>query len=110
MRSFDFEEYLWARGYGNAVVDDMLAHMLSEKPFNNAELEHYFSLFLDYVILGGMPAVISDFVSRGTFENTSAIQEQLLRDYREDIRKYASGIDKAKILAVFNQVAPQLAK
>lgn len=38
------------------------------------------------------------------------IQQQLLRDYREDIRKYASGQDKAKILAVYNQVPPQLAK
>jgi predicted AAA+ superfamily ATPase len=73
-------------------------------------LERYFSLFLDYVILGGMPAVISAFVRSGTFEETAELQQQLLRDYREDIRKYASGLDKAKILAVFNQVPPQLAK
>ena len=110
MRSFDFEEYLWARGYDEDVVDDMLARMLREEPFSNAELERYFALFLDYVVLGGMPAVISAFVRSGTFEETANIQQQLLRDYREDIRKYASGLDKAKILAVFNNVAPQLAK
>ena len=110
MRSFDFEEYLWARGYQDDVVEDMLGHLLRAEPFSNAELERYFSLFLDYVILGGMPAVISAFVQSGTFEETAIIQQQLLRDYREDIRKYASGVDKAKILAVFNQVAPQLAK
>ena len=110
MRSFDFEEYLWARGYQDDVVEDMLGHLLRAEPFSYAELERYFSLFLDYVILGGMPAVISAFVQSGTFEETANIQQQLLRDYREDIRKYASGVDKAKILAVFNQVAPQLAK
>ena len=110
MRSFDFEEYLWARGYGNDAVEDMLAHMLREEPFSTPELERYFSLFLDYVVLGGMPAVISEFIRSGTFEETANIQQQLLRDYREDIRKYASGLDKAKILAVFNNVAPQLAK
>lgn len=110
MRSFDFEEFLWARGYPDDVVEDMLGHLLREAPFSEAELERYFSLFLDYVILGGMPAVISAFVQSGTFEETANIQQQLLRDYREDIRKYASGLDKAKILAVFNQVAPQLAK
>ncbi|MBQ5664973.1 MAG: ATP-binding protein, partial [Akkermansia sp.] len=110
MRSFDFEEYLWARGYQDDVVEDMLAHLLHEAPFSNAELERYFSLFLDYVILGGMPAVIREFVQSGTFEAVSDIQKQLLRDYREDIRKYASGLDKAKILAVFNHVPPQLAK
>lgn len=110
MRSFDFEEYLWARGYSDEVVEDMLGHMLREEPFSEVELEHYFSLFLDYVILGGMPAVISAFAKNGTFEETANIQQQLLRDYREDIRKYATGLDKAKILAVFNQVPPQLAK
>ena len=110
MRSFDFEEYLWARGYGEDVAEDMLTHLVREEPFSNAELERYFALFLDYVVLGGMPAVISEFVRTCTFEQTANIQQQLLRDYREDIRKYASGLDKAKILAVFNNVAPQLAK
>lgn len=110
MRSFDFEEYLWARGYGADVAEDMLAHLVNEVPFSTTELEKYFSLFLDYVVLGGMPAVISNFIRKGTFEETENIQQQLLRDYREDVRKYATGLDKAKILAVFNQVAPQLAK
>ena len=110
MRSFDFEEYLWARGYSDEVVEDMMEHLLTEVPFSSTELEKYFSLFLDYVVLGGMPAVISDFIQKGTFVETENIQQQLLRDYREDVRKYASGLDKAKILAVFNQVAPQLAK
>lgn len=110
MRSFDFEEFLWAQGYAPNVADDMLNHLLSEKPFSSVELERYYSLFTDYVILGGMPAVISEFIRTGTFENTANIQQQLLRDYREDIRKYASGVNKAKILAVFNQVPPQLAK
>ncbi len=110
MRSFDFEEYLWARGYSDEVVEDMMEHLLNEVPFSSTELEKYFSLFLDYVVLGGMPAVISDFIQKGTFVETENIQQQLLRDYREDVRKYASGLDKAKILAVFNQVAPQLAK
>lgn len=110
MRSFDFEEFLWAHGYAPNVADDMLDHLLSEKPFSSVELERYYSLFTDYIILGGMPAVISEFIRTGTFENTANIQQQLLRDYREDIRKYASGVDKAKILAVFNQVPPQLAK
>ena len=90
MRSFDFEEYLWARGYSDEVVEDMMEHLLNEVPFSSTELEKYFSLFLDYVVLGGMPAVISDFIQTGTFVETENIQQQLLRDYREDVRKYAN--------------------
>lgn len=38
------------------------------------------------------------------------IQRQLLTDYKEDIRKYAEGMDQTRILNVFNQIPPQLAK
>ena len=110
MRSFDFEEFLWAIGYPEDIADDLLSHMKENKPFAQVELDKYFSLFMDYILLGGMPAVISDFVQRKTFENALAVQKQLLLDYQEDIQKYAEGLDKAKILSVFNHIPPQLAK
>ena len=65
---------------------------------------------MDYILLGGMPAVLRAYVTTQTFERTIQIQKQLLLDYQEDIQKYAEGLDKAKILAVFNHIAPQLAK
>lgn len=110
MRSFDFEEFLWAIGYPEDIADDMLSHMTENKPFSQAELTKYFSLFMDYILLGGMPAVLRAYVTTQTFERTIQIQKQLLLDYQEDIQKYAEGLDKAKILAVFNHIAPQLAK
>lgn len=110
MRSFDFEEFLWAVGYPEDIADDMLSHMTENRPFTQAELKKYFSLFMDYILLGGMPAVLRAYITTHTFENTVQIQKQLLLDYQEDIQKYAEGLDKAKILAVFNHIAPQLAK
>lgn len=110
MRSFDFEEFLWAMGYPDDIADDMLAHMLSITPFSPAEMKKYESLFMDYILLGGMPAVIKNFVTTKTFEWTLDIQRQLLRDYQEDVRKYASGLEQTRILSVFNQIVPQLAK
>ena len=110
MRSFDFEEFLWAIGYPEDIADDMLSHMTDNKPFTQAELTKYFSLFMDYILLGGMPAVLRAYVTTQTFERTIQIQKQLLLDYQENIQKYAEGLDKAKILAVFNHIAPQLAK
>ena len=110
MRSFDFEEFLWAIGYPEDIADDMLSHMTDNKPFTQVELTKYFSLFMDYILLGGMPAVLRAYVTTQTFERTIQIQKQLLLDYQEDIQKYAEGLDKAKILAVFNHIAPQLAK
>lgn len=110
MNSLDFEEFLWANGYGDDVTTDMLSHMKELKPFNNTDMTVFGNLFLDYCILGGMPAVVRSYIEKKTFEGTLSIQRQLLEDYKEDIRKYAEGVDQTRILNVFNQIAPQLAK
>lgn len=110
MRSFDFEEYLWALGYQEDIADEIFERMQSLKPFTPGELKLFSRLFMDYILLGGMPAVLRDYVTRHTFERTLDIQRQILQDYQADIRKYAESLDKTKIQAVFNQIVPQLAK
>lgn len=109
MYSLDFEEFLWAKGYDNAV-GEILAHMNSQKPFSEVEMKVYNSLFMDYCILGGMPAVVRQYIAKGTFEGVLDIQQQLLKDYQEDIKKYAEGVDKTRILNIFRHIPVQLAK
>jgi hypothetical protein len=79
-------------------------------PFNSVDMQVLSNLFMDYCILGGMPAVVRSFVNKGTFEGSLAMQRQILAGYQEDIRKYASGMDQARIMNVFNQIPIQLAK
>jgi len=110
MHSMDFEEFLWAKGYGEDIAADMLSHMTELRPFNELEMDIYHTLFLDFAILGGMPAVVRDYVERGTFEGSLDTQHQLIADYKEDIRKYAEGLDQTRLINVFNSIAPQLAK
>ena len=110
MSSLDFEEFLWAKGYNSDTIYDMLWHMETFKPFNQLEMNIYSNLFLDYCILGGMPAVVRQYIEKGTFEGTLDIQRQLINDYKEDIRKYADGVDQTRILNVFEQIPNQLAK
>lgn len=110
MRSLDFEEFLWASGYGDDFVEGLLDHMRSMVAFSEPEMSVLGGLFLDYCILGGMPAVVRDYVEKGTFEGSLATQRQLLLDYQEDIRKYAEGMDQTRILNVFRQIPPQLAR
>ena len=110
MHSMDFEEYLWAKGYGDTAIEELLAHMVSGKPFNELEMKVYHGLFLDFCVLGGMPAVVAEFIQKNTFEGSLETQRQLIADYREDIRKYAEGLDQTRITNVFNRIAPQLAR
>ena len=110
LRSLDFEEFLWAKGYDDAFIADLLAHMINLTPFNNILASVCNSLFLDFCILGGMPAVVREYITYGTFEGSLDIQRQLIADYKEDVRKYAEGMDQTRIINVFNQIPPQLAK
>lgn len=110
MFSMDFEEFLWAKGYDTDTILDMLNHLERIEPFNELEMEIYHNLFLDFTILGGMPAVVCDYIIKGTFEGSLDTQHQLVEDYKEDIKKYANGLDKMRILNVYNSIVPQLAK
>lgn len=110
MYSLDFEEFLWAKGYKEDVIEDMLLHMKTFTPFNELEMSVYHGIFLDYVVLGGMPAVVKDYIQKGTFEGSLNTQHQLIADYKEDIRKYEQGVNQTRILNVFNSIASQLAK
>ena len=110
MFSLDFEEFLWAKGYSDAQVASLVEHMTQLRPFSALEMDVYHALFLEFTILGGMPAVVASFIERGTFEGSLDTQRQLIADYKEDIRKYAAGLDQTRILNVFNRVAPQLAQ
>lgn len=110
MNSMDFEEFLWAKGYAQDLVDDMLSHMKELKPFSELEHSVFSSHFLDFCILGGMPAVVREFIKNNTFEGTLDIQRQLISDYKEDIRKYADGVDQTRIINVFNSIPFQLSK
>lgn len=110
MHSFDFEEFLWAKGYDAAFVEELFLHMTQMHAFNEAELSVCNLLFLDFCILGGMPAVIREYIEKDSFEGSLEIQRQLLADYEEDVRKYAAGMDQTRILNVFRQIPVQLAR
>jgi len=110
MYSMDFEEFLWAKGYSKQQVEDLYEHMLSLKPFTQIEMDTFMGVFRDYMTLGGMPEVVKMYIDNGHFGGTLKLQRQLLRDYEEDITKYAKGADKAKILAVYNHIPTFLAK
>ncbi len=110
LSSLDFEEFLWACGYDSAFVDGLYAHMVERRPFDDMTLDLMDRRFLDYCALGGMPEILRNYFDRGTFEGASALQRELFLAYRDDVRKYAEGVDQTRILNVLDHVAQQLAK
>ncbi|MGN0688649.1 MAG: ATP-binding protein [Oscillospiraceae bacterium] len=110
MHSMDFEEFLWAKGYKPEQIEDMYRCMLSVTPLSNVTLDVMFESFREYMVLGGMPAIVNSFVTSKNFSGTLKMQRQILLDYEEDITKYAGGLDKAKILSVYRKIPTFLGK
>lgn len=104
MRSLDFEEFLWAKGYKTEPINDLYENMLELKPLSNTQYEVMMSNFKDYMIVGGMPAIVSRFVENKNFSGILKMQQQILLDYEEDITKYAGGLDKTKILNCYRKI------
>lgn len=110
MFSLDFEEFLWAKGYGDDLRKDLLNSMIKSEALNKPTFAVLNDLFMDYIILGGMPEVVSSYIDSGTFSGTLELQKQIISAYREDIRKYSSGADQTRITRVFDAIPVQLAK
>ncbi|MDE6577626.1 MAG: ATP-binding protein [Muribaculaceae bacterium] len=110
MFSLDFEEFLWARGYTDEMITDVSQYLFDVKPLPQIIFGKLSDIFKDYMVVGGMPAVVDSFISQGNFSGTLSIQRQLLLDYQEDITKYAVGLDKGKILNVYNHISTFLAQ
>ncbi len=104
MHSMDFEEFLWAKGYKEEQIEDLYEHMQKLIPLSETELNVMFQNFKEYMIIGGMPAIVSKFVTQKNYSGTLDMQKQILLDYEEDITKYAGGLDQGKVLNVYRKI------
>lgn len=104
MYSMDFEEFLWAKGYKEDIIDDMLNSMINLKPLSSTMYDVMLKNFNDYMVVGGMPAIVNNFIYKNNFSGVLKMQRQILLDYEEDITKYADGLDQSKVLAVYRNI------
>ena len=104
MYSLDFEEFLWAKGYKEEQIEKLYENMKNCVPLSQTELSVMFNNFKEYMIIGGMPAIVNSFVKNNNYSGTLKMQKQILLDYEEDITKYAGGLDHARILNVYRKI------
>ena len=110
MHSLDFEEFLWAKG----VTEDAIGVL--RECYDRREMvpevvnRRYADMLKEYMIVGGMPAVVKEYVDAGDFGPVQGEQEKILAAYIDDIHKYADTTDIPKIEACYRAVPRLLAK
>lgn len=104
LHSMDFEEFLWAKGYNEDQIEDLYVCMKECRSLSQTQFDVMMMNFRDYMITGGMPAIVSKYIENKNFSGILKMQQQILLDYEEDITKYAGGLDQSKILAVYKNI------
>lgn len=97
-----FKEFLVARGY------DLLKKYIEEcdlkTKISESVHEQLLRLLREYMILGGMPAVLASFLDNQNYLNAQQQQTILLNSYRKDFSKYHAKIPMKTLQTVYDKV------
>ncbi len=110
MYPLDFEEFLWANGIGDAVVDSVKSCFKNEKPVPEGIHKAMMELLYRYVIVGGLPEAVNCFLETKNIGLIYKVQRNLITEYEKDMVKYADDADKPRIRECFESIPRQLAK
>lgn len=110
MYSLDFEEFLWAKGYKEEQIEDLYTCMKKTIPLTESQMNAMNENFKEYMVIGGMPAIVRTFIENKNYSGILDMQRQIILDYEEDITKYTNGLDQAKVLNVYRSIPIFLGK
>lgn len=110
MYPMDFEEFLWANGITDQMIDMIKSCLANEKPVPEVLHIRFRQLLLQYVVVGGMPEAVQVFVDTNHVGKVLQVQRDIIRSYEDDMIKYASKSDKSKIIECFQSIPKQLGK
>lgn len=110
MYSLSFEEYLMARGRSEAAIEALRKYFDRREAVPTALHDVYKKLLREYAVIGVMPEVVSAFIEHGNYSEVQSLQEKLVRDYFNDIGKYADRTDIPKVEKCYSAIPRILAK
>lgn len=118
MKPMDFEEFLWAKGVGENVVDYLRGCYESRSPVSEATHAAMLRYFKEYICVGGLPYVVDRFVATGDMNVVYQEQRDILEEYRDDFGKHLDENENeetdltllSRINRVFDSIPGLLAK
>jgi predicted AAA+ superfamily ATPase len=110
MYSLDFEEFLWAYGYNDDTIDYLRRFYDSKEKIPTEINEKYDMILREYLVVGGMPEVVANFMEYKDFGKVQEIQDKILSSYADDISQHAKGAEKVKVRKCYDSIPRQLAR
>ena len=110
MYSLDFEEFLWANGVSEDIIGKVRECFEKHIPVPQALHVKLLEHLRRYMVIGGMPEVVTTYIETKNLKAVDDVQRRLYRDYIVDIAHYASPEIQIKAEKCYRSVPVQLTK
>ena len=107
MYPLSFEEYLWARGYGEDALGFLRTAFSDPSILDASLVSLYGSLLDEYLMTGGMPAVVNASLRSSSWEDVMKAQRDIYIQNLDDIEKYSKGAERERIRLALNGILDQ---
>ena len=109
MYPMDFEEYLLANNE-ELLVQKIKDCFIKNAPMEEAFHERALELYREYLFVGGMPAVVDEFIKNRNPVLASIFKSDILEAYNDDMGKYNKQSEIGKTRLIYRNISTQLAK
>lgn len=108
MYPMDFEEFLIANGMGQLVIDSMHERFRKRQAMPEAIHNKLMDLFRKYLLVGGLPDAVQDYVNNKNIVTVRTIQNQIYRLYGVDAARYEETNSRLKIQRIYSMIPSNL--
>jgi predicted AAA+ superfamily ATPase len=107
MNPLDFEEFSEAIGMSNEVLGHLQKCFENKQPFDKVVHEKMLELLRLYLVVGGLPAVVTKYIESNNLQMVRQEQENIINLYRKDIAKYDPD-NRLYIKDIFDMIPSEL--
>ena len=108
MYGLDFEEFLWAMGITEDMIDSIRGYLTKKEIVPDAINKQMMAYFRKYIAIGGMPEAVQKYIDTKDFREVDTVQRNLLQGYQYDIAHYANSEEKVKAEKCYLTLSKQL--
>ncbi len=110
MYPLDIEEFLSVSGVTVDTISYLHICFDEQKPVDEYVHQKIMQHFVRYLVVGGMPAAVQEYVTSGDISKVTVIQRNIIEMYKLDFTKYENEDKKLMLISVFGQIPSQLMK
>lgn len=109
MYPLDFEEFLWANGFGEYAIDNMRKAYREKVTLDESIHTKVMDLFRKYLLVGGLPDAVNTYISEHNIMKVRAVHKDIHNLYVKDAAKYEKeSLRKLKIQRIYEMVPSNL--